>query len=68
MIKDCLELSVANIFFNCNTRAIGLAGIFIEVHPEPSQAKCDGPSATKLDELEAFLSKINAVDDVVKSF
>jgi|TARA_B110000305_G_C19373658_1_gene605805 2-dehydro-3-deoxyphosphooctonate aldolase (KDO 8-P synthase) len=48
--------------------AIGLAGIFIEVHPEPSQAKCDGPSATKLDELEAFLSKVNAVDDVVKSF
>jgi 2-dehydro-3-deoxyphosphooctonate aldolase (KDO 8-P synthase) len=48
--------------------AIGRAGIFIEVHPEPSQAKCDGPSATKLDELEAFLSKINAVDDVVKSF
>ena len=48
--------------------ALGLAGIFVEVHPDPSQALCDGPSATKLDELEGFLSKINAVDNVVKTF
>jgi 2-dehydro-3-deoxyphosphooctonate aldolase (KDO 8-P synthase) len=48
--------------------ALGLAGIFIEVHPDPSQALCDGPSATKLDELEDFLSKLNAVDNIVKTF
>ncbi len=48
--------------------AVGLAGLFIEAHPNPDQAKCDGPSALPLDKLEPFLSQIKAVDDLVKSF
>jgi len=32
--------------------ALGLAGLFIEAHPDPNQAKCDGPCALKLDKLE----------------
>ena len=48
--------------------AIGLAGLFLEAHPEPSKAKCDGPSALPLDKLEAFVSQMKAVDDLVKSF
>jgi 2-dehydro-3-deoxyphosphooctonate aldolase (KDO 8-P synthase) len=48
--------------------AVGLAGMFLEAHPDPASAKCDGPSALPLDKLEALLTQIKAVDDLVKSF
>jgi len=48
--------------------ALGLAGLFIEAHPDPAQAKCDGPSALPLDRLEALLTQLKALDDLVKSF
>jgi len=48
--------------------ATGLAGLFLEAHPDPSQAKCDGPSALPLDKLEPFLVQMKAIDDLVKSF
>ncbi|VFP79864.1 3-deoxy-8-phosphooctulonate synthase [Candidatus Erwinia haradaeae] len=48
--------------------AVGIAGLFIEAHPFPSQAKCDGPSALPLDKLEPFLMQMKAIDDLVKSF
>ena len=44
------------------------AGLFIEAHPDPANAKCDGPSALPLDKLEPFLKQIKAIDDLVKSF
>lgn len=44
-----------------------LAGLFLESHPNPAQAKCDGPSALNLSKLEDFLAQIKAVDDVVKA-
>jgi len=47
--------------------ALGLAGLFLECHPNPDQALCDGPSALPLEQLEAFLLQMKAVDDVVKS-
>lgn len=47
--------------------AIGLAGLFLEAHPDPDNAKCDGPSALPLHQLEAFLTQMKAVDDLVKS-
>ena len=47
--------------------AVGLAGLFLEAHPDPSQARCDGPSALPLDQLEPFLTQIKAIDDLVKS-
>ncbi len=46
----------------------GIAGLFLEAHPNPSQAKCDGPCALPLDKLEAYLSQMKAVDELVKSF
>ncbi len=46
---------------------VGLAGLFLEAHPNPSEAKCDGPSALPLDQLEPFLAQLKAMDDVVKS-
>ncbi|EFM90776.1 2-dehydro-3-deoxyphosphooctonate aldolase [Actinobacillus pleuropneumoniae] len=48
--------------------AIGLAGLFLEAHPDPNSAKCDGPSALPLSKLEAFTSQMKAIDDLVKSF
>ncbi|MEP2922278.1 3-deoxy-8-phosphooctulonate synthase [Sulfitobacter sp.] len=46
---------------------VGLAGLFLEAHPNPDKALCDGPSALPLDKLEPFLAQMKAVDDVVKS-
>ncbi|MFN8913888.1 MAG: 3-deoxy-8-phosphooctulonate synthase [Pseudomonadota bacterium] len=48
--------------------AVGLAGLFLEAHPNPAEAKCDGPSALPLGQLEPFLAQVKAVDDLVKSF
>ena len=48
--------------------AVGLAGLFLEAHPDPDHARCDGPSALPLDQLEPFLAQLKALDDLVKSF
>ncbi len=47
--------------------AVGVDGIFMEVHPEPDKALCDGPNMIRLDEVEKILSHIKAIDDVLKS-
>lgn len=48
--------------------AVGLAGLFLEAHPDPEKALCDGPCALPLDKLEPFLSQLKALDDLVKGF
>jgi 2-dehydro-3-deoxyphosphooctonate aldolase (KDO 8-P synthase) len=48
--------------------ALGIAGLFLEAHPDPSKAKCDGPCALPLHMLRPFLEQIAAVDRLVKSF
>jgi len=48
--------------------ALGIAGLFLEAHPNPNEAKCDGPCALPLDKLEPYLAQMKAVDDLVKSF
>ncbi|WP_190274777.1 3-deoxy-8-phosphooctulonate synthase [Photobacterium leiognathi] len=48
--------------------ATGIAGLFMEAHPAPDQALCDGPSAFPLDKLEPFLAQIKQLDDLIKSF
>ena len=45
-----------------------IAGLFLEAHPEPEQALCDGPCALRLNQLEPFLKQMRDVDDLVKSF
>ncbi len=45
----------------------GIAGLFLEAHPDPNKAKCDGPCALPLRTLEAYLSQMKAVDDLIKS-
>ena len=46
---------------------VGIAGLFLEAHPNPDKALCDGPSTLPLDKLEPFLAQMKAVDGVVKS-
>ena len=46
----------------------GLAGLFLEAHPDPENAKCDGPCALRLDKLEPFLTQLKQLDDLVKNF
>ena len=46
----------------------GLAGLFLEAHPDPDNAKCDGPCALRLDKLEPFLTQLKQLDDLIKSF
>ncbi len=58
---QALELALAGT-------ATGLAGLFLESHENPDQARCDGPSALPLRLLEDFLARVKAVDDTVKSF
>ena len=48
--------------------ALGIAGLFIEAHPNPDEALCDGPCALPLHALEGYLSQMKAIDDLVKSF
>ncbi|WP_422101639.1 3-deoxy-8-phosphooctulonate synthase [Vreelandella sp.] len=58
--KQALELARAGM-------AVGIAGLFLEAHPDPDNAKCDGPSALPLHLLEPFLAQIKTIDDAVKS-
>ena len=44
----------------------GIGGLFLESHPDPAQAKCDGPCALPIDKLEDFLRQAKEMDDLVK--
>ena len=48
--------------------ATGLAGLFLEAHPSPETAKCDGPCALRMSQLEPFLQQLKQLDDLVKGF
>jgi 2-dehydro-3-deoxyphosphooctonate aldolase (KDO 8-P synthase) len=58
--KQVLELALAGV-------AAGVDGLFLEAHPEPANAKCDGPSALPLEMLKPFLEQVKAVHDVVSA-
>lgn len=45
-----------------------LAGLFLEAHPDPDKARCDGPCALPLKQLKPFLEQMKAVDTLVKGF
>lgn len=48
--------------------SLGLSSMFLETHPDPNNAKCDGPCALPLDKLEPFLKQIKQLDELVKTF
>jgi len=47
--------------------AAGVAGLFIETHPDPDTAPSDGPNMVQMDQLEALLRQLQAIDAVVKA-
>lgn len=59
--RQIVELARAGV-------SVGLGGLFLEAHPDPDNAKCDGPSALPLAVLEPFLMQLKLLDDLVKSF
>ncbi len=59
--SQVLELARAGV-------ATGLAGLFVEMHPDPNNARCDGASALPLAHLEPFLTQIVELDELVKNF
>jgi len=52
---------------SCAAVSIGVAAVFMEVHPDPNQAKSDGPNSLALADLESLLMKLKRIDSVVKS-
>jgi len=47
--------------------AVGIAGIFVEVHDDPAHALSDGPNALKLDLLPGFLRRMRRLHDAARS-
>ncbi len=58
--QQALQLALAGM-------SQGLAGLFLETHPDPDKARCDGPCALPLAKLKPFLEQVQAVDALVKS-
>jgi 2-dehydro-3-deoxyphosphooctonate aldolase (KDO 8-P synthase) len=46
--------------------SVGIDGLFMEVHPEPNKALCDGPNMINLDEVETLLKTCKAIDELLK--
>jgi 2-dehydro-3-deoxyphosphooctonate aldolase (KDO 8-P synthase) len=47
--------------------AVGVDGLFMEVHPEPEKALCDGPNMIRLDEVETILKNMKVIDAAVRN-
>ncbi len=48
--------------------AVGVDGLFMEVHPEPDRALCDGPNMIKIDEVDKILTIVKAIYDSAKGY
>lgn len=46
--------------------AAGIDGLFLEVHPDPDRARCDGPNSLGLEDLPGLLKDVKAIDSIVK--
>ena len=46
--------------------AAGVSGLFMETHPDPDRALCDGPNAWPLDKMESLLQTLKTIDESVK--
>lgn len=47
--------------------SMGVSSIFLETHPDPTQALCDGPCATRLEDVEGMLTRLNQLDQLIKN-
>lgn len=50
----------------CGATAVGIAGLFMEVHQDPDNAPSDGPCMIRLDNLEKLLTKLKKLDSIAK--
>jgi len=48
--------------------AAGVAGVFIETHQDPDNAPSDGPNMVHLNDMEALLEQLMAIDRIVKAY
>jgi 2-dehydro-3-deoxyphosphooctonate aldolase (KDO 8-P synthase) len=46
--------------------AVGVAGLFLETHPDPDHAPCDGPNMVPFSQLSAVLQRLQRLDEVTK--
>ena len=46
--------------------AVGVSGLFMETHPEPKKALCDGMNSLPLEEIEKLLATLKRIDEVSK--
>ena len=47
--------------------AVGIAGLFMETHPDPATALSDGPNAWPLDRMGELLESLKTLDDLIKT-
>lgn len=47
--------------------AVGIDGLFLEVHPEPDRALCDGPNMVRLDQVERMIATVKAIHEIERS-
>ena len=47
--------------------AVGVAGVFMETHPDPDNAPSDGPNMVPIDQMESLMTRLKAFDDLAKS-
>jgi 2-dehydro-3-deoxyphosphooctonate aldolase (KDO 8-P synthase) len=47
--------------------AVGVAGVFMETHPDPDNAPSDGPNMVPIDQMENLMTRLKAFDDLAKS-
>ena len=59
--EQCVDLGLAGM-------SQGISSLFLEAHPDPDKAMCDGPCALSLGQLKPFLQQMKAIDDLVKGF
>jgi 2-dehydro-3-deoxyphosphooctonate aldolase (KDO 8-P synthase) len=48
--------------------AVGIDGIFMEVHPDPEHALSDGPNSLNFEQAESILKESKAIHDIIRSF
>ncbi|MCU0530772.1 MAG: 3-deoxy-8-phosphooctulonate synthase [Syntrophales bacterium] len=55
------------VFLARAAAAVGVDALFLEVHPDPDRARCDGPNSLALDSLRGLLATLKGIDGLVKN-
>ena len=66
LVRGCVRGLSVSLFPVHGAVGVGIAGIFIETHPDPANALSDGPNSLPLDNLKPALEQLLAIDKIVK--